>query len=122
MKELQKSKDRRLEFVDALLRYAEGSGSEKPMFYKDEMMQVLGVCEHVFNIMQKQLGDRYCCMADSFEERSRYAINVSRCYELRNRLIQEDKEEKKRLESIRYTLLATSVGTFIVVLFRNVIM
>jgi hypothetical protein len=110
------TKDKRLVLLEAFIRYADQCGNNKPQFYKDEMLKMLDVCEHVFNIMQKQLGDKYCRMVDCFEERSRYAINVTKCLELRNQLIQADSKERRYQESVRITLLATSISTFLIIL------
>jgi hypothetical protein len=116
MKDMKKTKDKRFVLVEALLRYADQSGSSNPHFYLDEMLRMLDVCEHVFNIMQKQLGDRYCHRVDGFEERSKYAINVNRCLELRDQIIQASTKERRHREGIRNILLATSIGTFLVIL------
>jgi predicted metal-binding transcription factor (methanogenesis marker protein 9) len=116
MKDLRKTKDKRLVLLDALIRCADESGSTKPHFYKDEMLKRLDVCDHVFNIMQKQLGDRYCRrMDDCLDERSEYAINVNKCLELRDQIIQANIKEKHR-EGIEIKLLATLIGTFLVIL------
>jgi hypothetical protein len=117
MRDMKKTKDKRLVLLEALLRYADQCGDANPHFYKDEMLKMLHVCEHVFNIMQKQLGERYCCMVDSVEERSRYAINVNKCLELRDQIIQANTKERHR-EGVRKTLLATSSVALLVSLVR----
>ena len=118
MRDMKKTKDKRLVLLEALLRYADQCGNANPHFYKEEMLKMLGVCEHVFNIMQKQLGDRYCRMVDSIEEGSRYAINVNKCLELRDQIIQANTKERKHLEGVRKTLLATSSVALLVTLVR----
>jgi hypothetical protein len=102
--------------LEALLHYADRSGTDNPHFYKDEMLKILGVCEHVFNIMQKQLGDICCHLVDGLEERSRYAINVNKCLELRDQIIQANAKGKRYRESVRNILLATSIGAPLVIL------
>ena len=116
MKNTKKIRDNQLILLEALIRYADLSGSTTPYFYKDEMLKRLDVCEHVFNVMYKQLGDRYCRMVDCFEERSRYVINVNRCLEFRDQIVQADAKERKHRKAVRNTLLAASICTFLVIL------
>lgn len=116
MKDMKMTKDKRLTLVEALIRYADECGNDNPQFYKDELLKKLDVCDHVFNVMQKQLGDKYCRVVDCFEERSRYAVNVNKCLELRNQLIQASTKERRYQDSVRITLLATSISTFLVIL------
>lgn len=116
MNDKKNARDKRLVLLEALIRYADQCGHATPHFYKDEMLKMLGVCDHVFNIMLIQLGDRYCRLVDNFEQRSRYAINVGRCFELRDQIIQAEKEGKKTREGVQITLLATLIGMFLVIL------
>ena len=115
MKDMKKIKDKRLVLLEAIIRYADQSDNFNPFFYKDEMLKRLDVCEINFDIMQKQLGDRYCRMVDSFEERHRYTINVIECLELRDQIIQANTKERMHREG-RIRLLETLIGTFIVIL------
>ena len=115
MKDMKKIKDKRLVLLEAIIRYADQSDNFNPHFYKDDMLKRLDVCEHVFNIMQKQLGDRYCRLVDSFEKRSKYTINVLECLELRDQIIQANTQEKKHRES-RIILLETLIATFLVII------
>ncbi len=115
MKEMKKTRDKRLVLLEAIIRYADQSDNFNPFFYKDEMMKKLNVCEINFDIIQKQLGDRYCRIVDIFEERSRYAINVIECLELRDRIIQANTKEKKHIES-RIILLETLIATFFIIM------
>ena len=78
------------------------------------MMKKLNVCELNFDIMQKQLGDRYCRIVDIFEERSRYAINVVECLELRDQIIQANTKERRHREC-RIILLESLIATFLVI-------
>lgn len=116
MKNIKKAKDTRLVLLEALIRYADQCGDANPHFYKDEMLKMLGVCDHVFNIMQIQLGDRYCRLVDNFEGRTRYAINVRKCFELRDQIIQAEQDGKKNRDGVQITVLATLIGTFLVIL------
>ncbi len=116
MKKMKKVKDNQLVLLEALIRYADLSGSTNPHFYKDEMLKRLDVCEHVFNVMLKQLGDRYCRMVDCFGERSTYVINVNSCLELRDQIIRANTQKRRRREAVRNTLLAASIGAFFVIL------
>ena len=113
----RKDRDTRLELLEALIRYADQCGDADPHVYKDEMLRMLGVCDHVFNIMQKQLGDGYFRMVDNFDGRGRYAINVNGCFKLRDLLVKEEKVGKKSREGGQITVLATLIGTFFVIVF-----
>lgn len=117
MKNMKKIRDNQLVLLEALIRYSDLSGSTNPHFYKDQMMETLGVCEHVFNIMLKQLGDTYCHLIDCFGGRSRYVINVNRCLERHDQIIQAKAREERQCKAIRNTLFVTSMGTFFVILF-----
>ncbi len=116
MKDMKNTKDKRLVLLQAILRYTDQSENFNPFFYKDEMLRKLDVCEINFDIMQKQLGDRYCRLIDIFEERTRYAINVIDCIELRDQIIQANTKEKRHRENVRIKLLSTLIGIFIVIL------
>ncbi|HOO39561.1 MAG TPA: hypothetical protein PLU81_12000 [Deltaproteobacteria bacterium] len=117
MKNTKKIRDNQLVLLEALIRYSDLSGSTSPHFYKDQMMETLGVCEHVFNIMHKQLGDTCCRLVDCFGDRSRYVINVNRCLERHDQIIQANERDKRQRKAIRNTLLMTSMGAFFVILF-----
>lgn len=117
---MKKKTDNRLVLVEALLHYADQSGEDKPQFFKDDMLKRLGVCEHVFNIMRKQLGDDCCRLVDSFDGGGRYAINVGRCYALRKQLFQAHKEERYR-EGLKIKILTTLISTLFVILMSHVI-
>ncbi|HPR54411.1 MAG TPA: hypothetical protein PLV84_04705 [Deltaproteobacteria bacterium] len=117
MKGMEKTNDNRLILLEALLRHADQCGDENPHFFKDEMLKTLDVCEHVFNVMQIRLGDRYCRRVDGFEDRCRYAINVNSCLELRNQIMQADSKIRRFRESVRNIVLASSIGSFFVIFF-----
>jgi hypothetical protein len=114
MKDMKNINDKRLVLLEAIIRYADQSGNFEPYFYKDEMIKRLDTCEHVFNIMQTQLGDRYCRRADSFEERSRYTINLIGCLELRDQIKANTKERRQR--EGRIILLETLIATFLIII------
>jgi len=117
MKDMKKTKDKRLVLIEAILRYSDQSGNINPFFYKDEMLKRLDVCEMNFDIMQKQLGDRYCRIVDIFEERSRYAVDVIECLELRDRILQANTKERRYREGrIRIILLEALIATFLLIM------
>lgn len=118
---MKKTKDNRLVLLEALLRYADQCGSDDPHFYKDDMLKRLGVCEHVFNIMQIQVGDRCCRMVDGFEGRSRYVIKVNKCAASRQQILQAHAEERRHRDGVGITVLTTLIGTLFVILLSHVI-
>lgn len=118
MKNIRKNRDNRILLLKALIRHADSSSSADPHFYVDEMAKTLDVCTHDFNIMLRQLGNTYCHLADSFEGRSRYIINVDRCLRFCDQLVRENNKKKAQRRAVRNTLLAASVGTFLVLLFN----
>jgi hypothetical protein len=120
MKDMKKTKDKRLVLLEAILRYSNQSDNIDPFFYKDEMLKRLDVCEMNFDIMQKQLGDRCCCIVDIFEERTRYTIHVIECLELRDRIIQANTKERRHREGC-IILLETLIAAFLVIIFGSCI-
>jgi hypothetical protein len=120
MKDMNKTKDKRLVFLEAILRYSNQSDNIDPFFYKDEMLKRLDVCEMNFDIMQKQLGDKYSRIVDIFEERTRYTINVIECLELRDRITQANTKERRHRER-SIILLETLIATFLIIIFGNCI-
>ncbi len=117
MKNVKKINDKRLVLLQALIHHADLSGSDDPHCYKDELLKTLDVCEHVFNVMLRQLGDRYCRREVCFEEnRSRFAINLRACLALRTQLTEEKTRQRQVRQGVRNTLLAASFGTFLVLL------
>jgi hypothetical protein len=111
MMDIKNIEDRRLVFLETLIRYAEESGNDKPQFKKVDMLKRLGMCDHVFNKLQKQIGNKCCLMIDSYDDTSMYAINLNQCMGLHNRLIQESVERMQR-EGVQKKVLATLIGTF----------
>ena len=114
MKNPKNTKDKRTVMLEAILKYTDHSGDETPYFFKDEMMKRLNVCEHVFNVMINQLGDRYCSVADAFEERTRYTVNVHRCLELREQISRENEKKKRFYTGLRNAVFGVSAVTFLV--------
>lgn len=121
MKAMKKTTDNRLVLLEVLLRHADQSGNDNPHFYKDELIRRLGVCEHVFNIMQRQLGDRCCRMIDCFEGGGKYAINVNNCYALRKQIIRANTEARRHREGVNIKVLTTLISTLFVILLSHVI-
>jgi hypothetical protein len=103
---MAKHLDDRRRLLDALLDFASNSGTSNPHFYRKEMMELLGISEGEFNIIQKSLGDRYCTFVDSHNDDNRYAINVSECQALRSQFKQEDIQEQRHRQTIRIIVLA----------------
>lgn len=118
---MKKTQDKRLVLLETLLRYADLSGSDNPQFYKDDMLKRLGVCEHVFNIMQIQVGDRCCRMVDCLGGRSRYVIDVNKCYASRQQILQAQAEERRHRDGVGITVLTTLIGMLFVILLHHVI-
>jgi hypothetical protein len=118
MKDMKKTQDKRLVLLEAIIRYADLSDDINPYFYKDEMLKRLDVCEHVFNIMLIQLGEKYCRITDGFEERVRYTVNVTGCLELRNQIIEANTRERRHREG-RIKLLEALIATFFLILFGS---
>jgi hypothetical protein len=108
---MKNTDDERLVLLETLIRYADESGNDKPRFLKKDMLKRMGVCEHVFNKLQRQIGNKCCCMIDSFDDTCIYVINLNQCMGLRNRLVQES-EKRMHREGIEKKVLATLIGTF----------
>lgn len=100
----------RKRLLSALLDYAVESGNFNPHFHKKDMMDRLGVTEGEFNIIQKNLGDKYCHYVDSHEGDNRYAINVSECLALRERYDQESINDKRHQQLVRLAVLVAILG------------
>ena len=90
---MKKKIDNRRRFLYALVKNAEKTGN--PYFYRSKMMKVLVLTELEFNIVQKQLGDRYCQFIDYLEEKARYKICVSECLTLQDQFKQEEIQERR---------------------------
>lgn len=100
----------RQKFLNALLEYADKSGNFNPHFDKNEMMETLGVTESQFNIMQKQLGDKYCHYIDSHMGKPRYSINLSECLSLKEIFDQEAVQGKRHAQLVRLVVLVAILG------------
>ena len=118
---MQRYMDQRLLLIDTLLQYADQCGNKKPYFFKEELLEMLHVSDHIFNIMLRQVGDRCCRLVESIDGRSRYAINVNNCLKLRRQIIQETKEEGMRREGLNITILTSLLGMLLIMLLRSII-
>ena len=107
MSDMTKNKRR---FLKALIEYAEKSGTFNPYFHMKELMDSLGISEKEFNIIQKQLGDRYCLLVDIHDNDKRYRINVSECLSLQEQYDQELIQEKRHKQLLRLAILVAILG------------
>ena len=112
MKETQIKRKR---FLIALLDYESKSGTFNPHFRKKEMMDRLSLTEKEFNIVQKNLGDKYCYYVDSHDGGNRYAINVSECLSLQEQYEQEAINEKKHKQLVRLAVLVAILSAVLAV-------
>lgn len=103
--------DKRLVFLEKLIRFAEESGNDKPQFMKKDMLKRMGICDHEFNKLQRQVGNKCCLMTDSYDDTSVYSVNINQCMGLHNRLVMEAEKRMQR-ECIEKKVLATLIGTF----------
>ncbi len=74
------------------------------------MMDRLGVTEGEFNIIQKNLGDKYCHFVDLHQGVPRYAINVSECLALHEQYDQESINEKRHQQLVRVAIFVAILG------------
>lgn len=107
---MDKTQLNRKRLLSALLDYAVKSGNVNPHFYKKGMMDRLSVTEGEFNIIQKNLGDKYCHYVDSYEGDNRYAINVSECWALQEQYDQESINERRHQQLVRLSVLVAMLG------------
>ena len=73
-------------------------------------MDSLRIAEGEFNIIQKNLGDKYCHYVDSHGGNSRYAINVSECLALQEQYDQESINERGHQQLVRLAVLVAVLG------------
>jgi hypothetical protein len=97
--------DERTRFLWELVKYAEESGTLNPHFYRREMMDRLGLTERAFNVLQKQLGDKYCRFVDCHQGDVRYAIAISECLALRDHLDELETQERRHRQNVRLSVL-----------------
>jgi len=107
--------DKRLVFLEKLIRFAEESGNDKPQFMKKDMLKRMGVCDHDFNKLQRQVGNKCCCLTDSYDEMRIYSVNINQCMGLHNRLLMEA-EKKVQRECVEKKVLATLIGAFFAIM------
>lgn len=118
--------DDRKRLLYALVQYAQESGTFNPHFHRSDMMQRLELTEGQFNIVQKQLGDRYCRYVGPHDGEARYEIVVSECLALRDRFEQEKTHEKRHRQLVLLSLLAALaaivgavIGAVLLILFQT---
>ena len=107
---MKEAQNNRKKLLGALLDYAEKSGNFNPHFYKNEIMDSLGIAEGEFNIIQKNLGDKYCHYLDSHGGNGRYAINLSECWALQEQYNQESINEGRHKQLVRLAVLVAVLG------------
>ena len=107
---MKKKIDNRRRFLYALVQYAGKIEKFNPHFYRSEMMKRLGLTKGEFNIVQKQLGERYCQYVGQHEEEARYRICVSECLALHDQFEQEKIQERRHKELVRMAILAAVLG------------
>ena len=104
------SADMRDRFLRALLEYADESGTFNPHFHRKEMMQRVGLSEGEFNIVQKQLGDKYCRYVDQHDGDARYQICVSDCLALADLLEQNRIQACRHRQLMRWAVFVAILG------------
>jgi len=102
--------DKRERFLRALLEYADESNTFNPHFHRTEMIQRLRISKVDFNIVQKQLGDRYRRYIDQHKGDARYEICVSECLALRAQFDHERTLEKRHNQLVRLAILVAIFG------------
>ena len=108
----------RKEFLKALINYANESGNFNPHFYKKEMMDILKISEEEFNIIQHNLGQKYCYYVGPHKDKDRYAINVSECLSLQEQYDQESINNKRHNQIVRLAVLVAILGAVFGVVFN----
>ena len=78
-------------------------------------MQHLGLSEGEFNIVQKQLGDKYCRYVDRDDGDARYQIVVSECLTLQDQLEQKKIQAQRHNQLVRLAVLVAILGAVIAV-------
>jgi len=107
--------DKRERFLRALLEWADESSELNPHFHRTEMIQRLRISIGEFNIVQKQLGDKYCRYVDQHDGDARYEICVSECLALRNQFDHEKTLEKRHNQLLRWAVLVAIFGAVLAV-------
>lgn len=104
---------KRKEFLKALINYANESGNFNPHFYKKEMMDILNISDGEFNIIQHNLGQKYCYYVGPHKGEDRYAINVSECLSLQGQYDQESINTRRHEQIVRLAVLVAILGAVI---------
>jgi len=103
----------REDFLKALIDYGNNSGNFNPHFYKKELMDILKISEGEFNIVQHNLGNKYCYYVGPYRGEDRYAINMSECLNLQEQYEQEAIDTKRHNVSLRLAVLLTALGAIL---------
>lgn len=111
--EMRNSTDHRLVLLEALIEYADKSGTFNPLFYQKEMMTKLGVSEGEFNIVQQRLGNKYCQFVDLHRDDRRFAISVDECLTLRDQLRHDQALDRRHRQMLWATFTAAIVASAI---------
>jgi len=77
------------------------------------MMELLALTEGEFNIVQQQLGNRYCSLVDIHAEDARYQICVSECLALQDQMKKERTQEKRHKQLVRLAVLVALLGAIV---------
>lgn len=83
------------------------------------MMDILNISEGEFNIIQHNLGQKYCYFVGPHKEKGRYAINVSECLLLQEQYDQETINEKRHKQLVRLAVLVAILGAVLGVAFNH---
>jgi len=104
---------KRKEFLKALINFANESNNFNPHFYKKEMMDKLNISEVEFNIIQHNLGQKYCYYVGPHNGEDRYAIQMSECVSLQEQYEQESINEKRHNQLVRLAVLVAILGAVV---------
>ena len=105
--------DNRERLLRELVEYAEQSGTFNPHFQCKEMMDRLNLTECEFNILQRQLGDKYCRSVDTHQGDNRYEICVNECLALLDEIEYKKTQEKRHNQLVRMALEVAILGAVI---------
>lgn len=114
---MKREEDNRHRLLKALLQHADEPGKFNPHFHRKEMLQRLALSEGEFNIIQKQLGEKYCHYVDQHNGDARYAITVSECLALRDQLRNDKTQEKSHKQLVRVAVLVAVLGAVLATAF-----
>jgi len=101
---------KRKDFLKTLIKYAKDSKNFNPHFYKNEMMEIMNISEDNFNIIQHNLGQKYCYYVGHHNGKDRYAINVSECLSLQEQYDQDAINTRRHEQIVRLAVLVAILG------------